>query len=283
MMHREAQGAGRRLSGNEVQNWEVVMLRRLSVVFSLVFVLYPPDAQAFGGNGEDPSNQINKATQRCALELSRASSLFAFKRAKALTLCIDGIVRCDQQITQAKADLCRRKLIRAGSGKCAVGRLDLGVSTLGAGAVAANFNTQDTTSALGKELRKLIDKVQLRCFDVPGVDLTNAGTGLFFEVFGNVPETVNVLVDFVNSTGGLPGAGCFGNHVVRRAYPLADALIATLVPFHLRCALPKDGATVNTFCTTNAECGSSGRGRCGLMAQALREGNPGMMACMPLP
>ena len=50
-----------------------------------------------------------------------------------------------------------------------------------------------------------------------------------------------------------------------------------------KCALPKDEATVNTVCFLDAHCGSSGRGRCGLMAQALREGNPGMMACTPLP
>ena len=256
------------------------MLRRLNVVFSLVFVLYTPDAQAFGGNGEDPSNQINKATQKCAAELSRSSALFAFKRAKALTLCIDGIVKCEQQITQEKADHCRRKLVQNGSGKCAVGRLDNGLSTLGGAAAAA---VGDTKSALDKELRKFVEKVKLRCFDVPGVDLTNAGTGLFFEFFGNVPQTAEALVNFVNSTGGFPGAGCFGNHVVRRAYPLADLLIASLVPFDRKCALPKDEATVDTVCFNDTQCGSSGRGRCGLMAEALREGNPGMMICLPLP
>jgi hypothetical protein len=266
------------------------MLWRLSVVFGLVFVLYAPDAQAFGGNDAEPGNKISAATQKCATALGRASALYAFKRAKAINLCLDGILKCDEQSNEEKADNCRRKLIQRGSGKCAVGKLDNGLSTLGSGAADDAVFFWDTTSLLDKELRKFVDAVQKRCYDVPEVDLTNAGTGLFFEVFGNPPPNSHSMVDFLNSTAGNPGAGCFGNHLSRRAYPLADALISSLGAFNWKCALPKDEATYNTPCLNNGECGSSGRGKCGRVAKALEEGNPGgvpsspmMLACTPLP
>ncbi len=179
-------------------------------------------ALAVGGNDADTANKVSKDTEKCAKAIVDNSGKYAAKRVAAISKCLDGALKCDEQADAVKADACRAKLIVAGKGACAVGKLDSGDTTIGAG--ASNGVSKTDKPTLNKELGKLKSAIQKACFDKPA-DLASLATGLGFT---SVPTTADEVLDIVNNGG--TGVSCSANATVLRALPIANDVIVALDP-----------------------------------------------------
>jgi hypothetical protein len=181
-------------------------------------------AWAVGGDDVNTATKVDKNTELCAKELGKKGRIWAQKRIDSLNLCLDAILKCDEQTNAAKADDCRAKLIEDAKGKCAQGKLDSGATTLGAGASDSKQKTDKPT--LDKELAKYRDALAKKCFDPSKpVDLTSVSTGLGFAAAADADR----LMDQVNSDPA--GIGCQANETVRNALPISDGAIAVVLAF----------------------------------------------------
>jgi hypothetical protein len=203
-------------------------------------LLHGGSALAVGGDDANTATKVNKATEQCSAELGKKGRGWAQKRIDSLNLCLDGILKCDEQKNGTKATACRTKLIEVGKGNCSQGKLDSGATTLGAGASAGKTKSDKPT--LDKELAKYRDALAKKCFDVAGVDLTSVAQGLDFQ--GGPFANADALVDVVNVDPG--GVGCLANQVVLSALPLATDVIAQVVGLedggHVAARALKEGA-----------------------------------------
>jgi hypothetical protein len=99
--------------------------------------LAAPVALALGGDDTDPVEQVESDTEICQAEIAkRGARGWAADRAKALSACLDAIMKCDERPSPETATACRAALAVPGSGRCAHGKLDV-ASTVGPGAAAA--------------------------------------------------------------------------------------------------------------------------------------------------
>jgi hypothetical protein len=226
-------------------------------------------ARAVGGSGESTTDQIDKATQQCQAAIASKAAVYAKAAAQAINECLDAIVRCDQQATDAKALTCRRALLVANTGKCADGKLDDGASMLGNG-VAAAAQASTSKAALTKAMQAYVKALQKKCFppDVIGVDLTSVSQGLGFS---STPATATDLADLTNQVP--RGAQCQATALVLQTHPLANDIANVLKPLGGTCVKVGTGGTLGAACTLDSQCGATG-GKCGQAAYAIREVKP---------
>jgi hypothetical protein len=191
---------------------------------AVVGLLASKPVYAVGGDDVNTANKVDKNTELCAKELGKKGRIFMQKRLDTVNLCLDAILKCDEQSNAAKADDCRAKLIEDAKGKCAQGKLDSGATTLGAGASVGKAKTDKPT--LDKELAKYRDALQKKCFDpLKPVDLTSVSQGLGFAPAANA----DALTSQVNKDPG--GIGCSANGMAIKALPLSHDAVAVLAPF----------------------------------------------------
>jgi hypothetical protein len=205
---------------------------------AVVGLLASKPAYAVGGDDVNTANKVDKNTELCAKELGKKGRLWVQKRLDNVNGCIDAILKCDEQTNTAKADACRAKLVEDAKGKCALGKLDSGVTTLGAGASVGKLKNDKPT--LDKELAKYRDALAKKCFDPnKPVDLTSVSNGLGFAAAANA----DALMDQVNKDPG--GLGCSANGMALKASPITQAAIAVVLGFedgtHHGAAAVKEG------------------------------------------
>jgi hypothetical protein len=189
-------------------------------------------AYAVGGDDVNTANQVTKYTELCEKQIGKKGRIFVQKRLDALNLCIDKLLKCDEQSNQAKADECRQKLIEEGKGRCAKGKLDSGVTTLGAGASDSKLKSDKPT--LDKELAKYRDAIAKKCFDPnKPVDLDSVAQGLGFT--GGPFANADRLMDVLNADP--HGMWCIANGTVDLGAPVADDIFGEAVQF--------DNSTIN--------------------------------------
>ncbi len=242
-----------------VIGWAIVL-----VVFSIG--MFPSFVLAIGGSDEEPLRKINRATRQCQQTIARAGTRYAAKRARAIGRCLNGIIKCDERRTEEKAQACRRKLLRDDAGHCAQGRLDSGLPTIGAGTANAAASNPDAHELLNRALLRFIEAVDDQCFHSDDVDLVDADTGLGFT---EDPQTAMELVDLLNRVPS--GAGCVGNELVLRSYPLSRDILGQVLQVENTCSVVgPDGPGIGSFCLISNDCGTGGK--CGKLAQAIAAG-----------
>jgi len=237
--------------------------------------LFPAVALAIGGSDEEPLTKINRATRQCQQTIAWEGRRYAAKRAKAIGQCLNAMIKCDERRTAEKAESCRRKTINPDSGPCALGVLDSGIFTLGAG--AANTVVQGNPNArerLDRAMLNFVERVDDQCFHDDDVDLVSSDTGLGFT---EDPQTASALVDLLNRNPG--GVGCAGNELVRIDYPLANQIINETLPVNFTCVKVDSGIPLGTFCFSDSDCGTT-KGKCGKMATAV---SLGIASCIAEP
>ncbi len=241
--------------------------RRAGLMLSMLLGSWPLAALAVGGDDVNTSTKVNAATQACQAEIAKKGAAFASATAKSVNDCLDAIVKCDEQSTAEKALACRRGLLRPGSGKCAVGKLDEGASLTGTGAAAhADSLSATSKAALIKAMNTYNAALQKKCFDAAGVDLASVSIGLGFSP---APASKLQLSDATNANPG--GVGCLANGLVLQTHPLADDIVSVLDPLHETCVASSDPLELGTACTSNGDCGASGV--CGKLARVVRDGS----------
>ena len=236
-------------------------LAALGLGLALALALAPP-AGAVGGDDASPSTKVDATTQKCQDAIGKAAEKYAAKRAGAIRGCLSSIVKCDEQATADKALACRRKLLKPGAGKCAEGKVDLGISLLGAGAAAHAQANSTSKAALVRELNKYVAAIDKRCFLQPA-DLDDPDTGLGFSP---APASAGDVADATNADPG--GLGCLANGLVLESHPLADEIVDVVDPLHESCIA---GPTLGAACTVDGDCGTDGV--CGKLARVFREGS----------
>ncbi len=241
--------------------------RRASLLLSALLGTWPLMAGAVGGDDVNTGTKVMAATQACQAEIAKKGAAFASATAKAVNDCLDAIVKCDEQSNAGKALACRRGLLRPGTGKCAVGKLDEGASLTGTGAAAhADSLAATSKAALIKAMNTYNASLQKKCFDAAGVDLASVSIGLGFSP---APANKLQLSDATNANPG--GVGCLANGLVLQTHPLADDIVSVLDPLHETCVASNDELELGTACTTNGDCGAGGL--CGKLAKVVRDGS----------
>ncbi len=229
---------------------------------AVALTLAPTGAHAVGGDDANTATKVSSTTQKCQLFAGKGASKYASRAATSLQGCLDAVLKCDEQPDAARALTCRRKLLRTGTGKCAVGKVDEDLSLIGAGAALGASTTPSSKAALVREMNRYVGTLGTKCISA-GAELGDPNTGLGF-----APEPVSAaeLADAVNVDPG--GLQCLVNGLVLQSHPLADEIIAILEPLHETCI---DGPTLGASCTADAQCGTEGR--CGRLARVFREGS----------
>ncbi len=239
----------------------------MAVLWVTLLGTWPLAAGAIGGDDVNTGTKVNAATQACQAEIAKKGAAFASATAKAVNDCLDATVKCDEQSTAEKALACRRGLLRPGTGKCAVGKLDEGASLTGTGAAAhADALAATSKAALIKAMNTYNAALQKKCFDAAGVDLASVSIGLGFSP---APANKLQLSDATNANPG--GVGCLANGLVLQTHPLADDIASVLDPLHETCVASNDELELGTACTSNGDCGAGGL--CGKLAKVVRDGS----------
>ena len=236
---------------------------RAAVALALALALgWAPAAGAVGGDDVNTATKVDATTQKCQSFLGKGAAKYAGKAAGAMNGCLDAVLKCDEQATADKALACRRKLLKPGSGKCAVGKVDEDVSVIGDGAAFAASGFPSSKAVLVKELNKVVASLGSRCI-TPNAELGDVDTGLGF---APEPADALALADAVNQDPG--GLQCLVNGIVLESYPLADAIVDVVEPLHETCIA---GPTLGAACTSDGDCGTNGI--CGKLARVFREGS----------
>ncbi len=232
------------------------------VLLAVALTLAPTGASAVGGDDSNTATKVSQNTQRCQSFTGKGATKYASRAAASLQGCLEAVLKCDEQQDAARALTCRRKLLRTGTGKCAVGKVDEDLSLIGAGSALGASTTPASKAALVREMNRYVGTLGTKCIST-GAELGDPDTGLGFD-----PEPANAaeLADAVNADPG--GLQCLVNGIVLQSHPLADEIVAILEPLHETCI---DGPTLGASCTADAQCGTGGR--CGRLARVFREGS----------
>jgi hypothetical protein len=189
---------------------------------AVAVLLYSNAAYAVGGDDVNTGTKVDKNTELCSATLGKNGRIWMQKRLDTLNGCLDAILKCDEQSTAAKATDCRKKLVETDKGKCAQGKMDSGVTTIGPGASDGKLSNAKPT--LDKELAKYRDAIAKKCFDPnKPVDLTSASTGLEFSSAANADR----LMDQINKDPG--GSSCVVNGMALVANPVTQDAMAVVL------------------------------------------------------
>ncbi len=224
------------------------------------------EVHAVGGDDVNTAKKVSKDTEKCGKAIADKGNQYIQKRAKAINSCLDTVLKCDEQADAVKAAACRAKAVDPGKGKCSVGKLDGGATTIGAG--ASNGVNKTNKPTLDKELAKYRDAIQKACF-TPGklADVTSILTGMGFNPLEN-PTDADSLMDQINNDD--DGVSCLANQLVLETTPLANEIVALLDPnnnSNVAFALREEGGSISScprplFTGANLECRFDRQGIC---------------------
>ncbi len=198
-------------------------IRSIQALAVSAAIVFAGSAFALGGNDQDGATKVNKDTEKCSKTIAAKGALYVGKRMKAIGACLDGALKCDEQADESKAIACREKLLVPDKGACAVGKLDGGSTTIGAGSSAGVSKTDKPT--INKELGKLKDAINKACFAAgKEAELVDAMTGLGFP--GPAPANADELMDLINNEN--TGVSCAANRMVFETTPIVPEITFAL-------------------------------------------------------
>jgi hypothetical protein len=162
--------------------------------------------------------QVSDVTLKCQKTIKKATEKFIDKVADNIEKCLLEVQKCNTKDTPAEVDACVGKLLVAGQGKCAVGKLAGDPKYYGTGSAAAN---DPQAGAINRELGKFVASLG-KC------DLLNTN---FADLNLAVPASATELADMLN---GDPdnfesfGAACVGHKRVGATFKNRLALMSQL-------------------------------------------------------
>lgn len=205
---------------------------------------------------------IDAATKTCQDRIALETGTFVTARYQALAKCMRAAMACKTLPSPSDQRRCLGKLLVAAKGDCAVGKLDSGNATIGAG--AAERALDGSTARLDAALAALVAGLDTDCFGVVPADLSSLANGLGFPA--DIANAV-MLADQLNREPG--GLGCLSLEKLVDAVPRAPELAAELQALHHRCLKVGAGVPLLAPCTTDAACGIDGV--CGRLAFAVNQ------------
>lgn len=226
----------------------------LPAALCLVLVSAVPNAAAL--------TAIDAATKTCQDRIVLETGTFVTARYQALAKCMKAAMACKTLASPSGQRTCLGKLLVPVKGDCAVGKLDSGNATIGAG--AAERALDGSTARLDAALATLVAGLDTDCFGVVPADLSSLANGLGFPA--DVANAV-VLADELNREPG--GLGCLALEKLVGAVPRAQELAVELQALHHKCLKVGAGVPLLADCTTDAACGIGGV--CGQLAFAVNQ------------